>query len=133
MATFGEKIKAIRNHRKMSQDDLANVLNTTKQVISRYETNQRTPKITVAQEFSILLNVDLLYLIDDSIPSDVAYSYRKVAAPTPPTLSSAEMSIALAYRRASDDDRIAVEAVLRKYRDEKEEAPPQNEEALNIG
>lgn len=49
------------------------------------------------------------------------------------SLSQLESELVLAYRRASDDDRIAVEAVLRKYREEKEETLPQSEEALNIG
>lgn len=53
--------------RNLTQEDMARMLNTTKQVISRYETNQRTPKITVAVEYSKRLNIPLDYLIDDSI------------------------------------------------------------------
>lgn len=67
MALFGEKLKAIRIERKMSQEQLAELLGTSKQVISRYETNQRTPKITVAQEYAEKLNVERSYLIDDTV------------------------------------------------------------------
>lgn len=66
---FGTKLKKIRISRNMSQEDLAKFLGTSKQVISRYETNQRTPKITTAQEYAFKLNVPLLYLVDNTITS----------------------------------------------------------------
>lgn len=66
---FGTKLKKIRIEKNMSQDEMATFLGTSKQVISRYETNQRTPKITTAQEYAIKLNVPLIYLIDDTVTS----------------------------------------------------------------
>lgn len=63
---FGEKLKKIRAYRNLSQEDLATILGTSKQVISRYENNQRTPKITVAQEYAEKLNLPLDFLIDDN-------------------------------------------------------------------
>jgi repressor LexA len=42
--TFGSKLKQIRLSMGLSQEEFAAKLNTTKQVISRYETEQRTPK-----------------------------------------------------------------------------------------
>ena len=67
MATFGEKLKSIRISRECSQEELAAILGTTKQVISRYENDQRTPKITVAREYANRLNIPLSALIDDKI------------------------------------------------------------------
>ena len=43
----------------MSQDEFANLLGTSKQVISRYETAQRTPKITTVYEYAQKLGVSL--------------------------------------------------------------------------
>ncbi len=63
---FGAKLKKIRIERNMSQDEFATLLGTSKQVISRYENSQRTPKITIAQEYSEKLNIPLEFLIDDS-------------------------------------------------------------------
>lgn len=63
---FGDKLKKIRLERKMSQEEFATLLGTSKQVISRYETHKRTPKITIAQEYADKLNVPLNYLIDES-------------------------------------------------------------------
>lgn len=65
--SFGDKLKKLRLQKDLSQQQLADFLGTSKQVISRYETNQRTPKITVAQEYADRLNIPLNYLIDDSI------------------------------------------------------------------
>ena len=64
--TFGKKLKQIRLERGLSQDEFANMLGTSKQVISRYETEQRTPKLTVAQDYAKKLGLPLNYLIDDS-------------------------------------------------------------------
>ena len=64
--TFGKKLKQIRLERGLSQDEFANILGTSKQVISRYETEQRTPKITVAQDYAKRLGLPFNYLIDDS-------------------------------------------------------------------
>lgn len=71
---FGDKLKRIRIERELSQQQLADLLGTSKQVISRYETNQRTPKITVAQEYADKLNVPLNYLIDENLATDSASS-----------------------------------------------------------
>ena len=64
--TFGAKLKQIRIERNLTQEELAKILKTSKQVISRYENEQRTPKISVAKEYATILNVSLEYLIDDS-------------------------------------------------------------------
>ena len=68
-AVFGQRLKQPRISRGMSQEELALKLSTTKQVISRYENGQRTPKITVALDFASRLGVPLEYLFDkeDSI------------------------------------------------------------------
>lgn len=56
---FGKRLKQIREARNMSQDEFANLLGTSKQVISRYETSQRTPKITTVYEYAQKLGVSL--------------------------------------------------------------------------
>ena len=56
---FSKRLKQIRESRNMSQDEFANLLGTSKQVISRYETAQRTPKITTVYEYAEKLGVSL--------------------------------------------------------------------------
>ena len=62
---FGDRLKQIRLDRNMSQEEFAALLGTSKQVISRYETNQRTPKITVANEYAEKLGVPLNALLGE--------------------------------------------------------------------
>ena len=66
---FGEKLKKIRLDNGWTQDELAKKLGTSKQVISRYENNQRTPVITIAAEYAKVLNVPVDYLVNDKIGS----------------------------------------------------------------
>lgn len=65
MASFSENLKAIRLDRNMSQEAFAALLGTSKQVISRYENSQRSPKITVAAKYSKILGVPLSVLNGD--------------------------------------------------------------------
>jgi len=57
--SFGERLKQRRIERGLSQAALAERLGTSKQVISRYETGLRTPKITVARQCAEILGVPL--------------------------------------------------------------------------
>ena len=68
--TFGEKLKKYRESRDMTQDELARILDTSKQVVSRYENGLRSPKINIATEFARKLNLPATYFVDDSV-SDV--------------------------------------------------------------
>lgn len=69
MATFGDKLKQIRLERNLTQDELAKLLGTSKQVISRYENRLRSPKIDVVAEYAALLGVPVDYLADNTLPA----------------------------------------------------------------
>ena len=56
---FGDILKQLRKQRGLSQDELAALLGTTKQVISRYETKQRVPRLSVVSQFAAKLGVPL--------------------------------------------------------------------------
>lgn len=64
---FGEKLRMLRLMKNLTQDELAEQLETSKQVISRYETGRRTPKIDVADEYARILNIPLEVLINDEV------------------------------------------------------------------
>ena len=64
--TFGERLRKLRLEKGMTQDEFAALLGSTKQVLSRYETNQRSPKITLVQQYAEKLNVSVDYLLGDS-------------------------------------------------------------------
>ncbi len=69
MARFGDKLKALRVERNLTQDELAKILGTSKQVISRYENNLRSPKVDVVSQYANLLGVSIDYLADNSLPA----------------------------------------------------------------
>lgn len=60
---FADVLREIREDRKWSQEELAKHLDTSKQVISRYENRQRTPKISVLAKYADALNVSLEYMM----------------------------------------------------------------------
>jgi len=64
---FCEKLKLLRIEREMNQTEFAKFLGTSKQVISRYEKGENTPKITTVVEYATKLDVPLSYFTNDEI------------------------------------------------------------------
>ena len=56
---FGDILRQIRKERGLSQDELAAMLGTTKQVISRYETKKRVPRLSVVADYARKLGIPL--------------------------------------------------------------------------
>ena len=59
---FGDILKSLRKERGLSQDEMAALLGTTKQVLSRYETKQRVPKLSIVAGYALKLGVPLSML-----------------------------------------------------------------------
>lgn len=64
---FCQKLKLLRKERNMNITEFATLLGTSKQVISRYERGENTPKITTVSHYANILNVSLEYLMDDNV------------------------------------------------------------------
>ena len=64
--TFGNKLKQIRTERGLSQSEFAKILGTSKQVISRYELGQTTPKISIVSKWCQILGLNLDNLINEN-------------------------------------------------------------------
>lgn len=62
-----EKIKKIRKDNKMSQDDLAEVLNVTRQTISNWENGKNYPDIETLIEISNKFNISLDILLKENM------------------------------------------------------------------
>lgn len=63
--TLGEKIYALRSDHKMSQGDLADKLNVSRQSISKWETGQSIPEMDKISAMSDLFGVSTDYLIKE--------------------------------------------------------------------
>lgn len=70
---FGDRLRQIRKEAGLSQEEFAKKLGTSKQVLSRYETNQRIPKITLASEYAAKLGVTLDYMLGDTAEEAAFY------------------------------------------------------------
>lgn len=64
---FCDKLKLLREERDMSLSEFAKLLGTSKQVLSRYERGENTPKITTVAHYAKVLNVSLAYLMNDNV------------------------------------------------------------------
>ncbi|WP_338343624.1 helix-turn-helix transcriptional regulator [Fructobacillus evanidus] len=56
------RIKEIRKRQKISQDELANVLNMSRQAVSHYERGDREPKLATWQKMADFFDVDIGFL-----------------------------------------------------------------------
>lgn len=71
MISFGKKLAVLRKERKLSQTDLANKLNTSVSVISRYERDEMTPSIETAKKLANLLGTTVGYLLGETEEDDL--------------------------------------------------------------
>ncbi len=62
--SLGEKLKALRTAKKMSQKDLAERIGIAKSVISFYESGDRFPSYDVLIKIARIFNVTTDYLLD---------------------------------------------------------------------
>lgn len=76
---FGENLRRIRLERGMSQDDFALLLGTSKQVISRYETGQRSPKVSIVAAYAEKLGVSISALTTGDDQSDAQQAREELA------------------------------------------------------
>jgi len=70
--SLGEKIQILRKQKGMTQDQLADVLNISRQAVSKWETNESQPDIERLVEIGNLFNVSTDFLIKgDHIPTPI--------------------------------------------------------------
>lgn len=72
--TLGEKITELRNKKGLTQEQLANLLNVTRQAISKYENNQSEPDLATIRRLCAIFDVkyeELLGELDISNKSEI--------------------------------------------------------------
>ena len=67
--TFGEKIQILRKQAGLSQENLAEKLNITRQTVSKWELDQSTPELEYIAKLADLYNVTTDYLIRENADS----------------------------------------------------------------
>ena len=95
---FCEKLKLLREEKRMNLSQFADLLGTSKQVLSRYERGENTPKITTVSHYAEVLNVPLAYLMNDDVTDKHTHSEEM-------KLSEGEMKWLELYHKLSKETR----------------------------
>lgn len=74
MSDLGQRIKAIRKHKKITQNQMAKALGVAQSTIANYETNIRIPSLAALKDISSYLGVGVEYLmgIESEVQAPVA-------------------------------------------------------------
>ena len=69
--TLGQKLKEIRKRFGLSQESLAEIMNVSRQAITKWESDDGLPDVSNLQELSKVFNLTVDYLLDNdnSLPS----------------------------------------------------------------
>lgn len=78
--TLGERITALRNQRGMSQGDLAEKINVSRQSISKWETDTSIPELDKLLQLSELFHITL----DELVKGETVSEAHAAPEPTPP-------------------------------------------------
>ena len=111
---FGEKLKLLRDEKEMSLAEFATLLGTSKQVISRYERGENTPKITTVAHYASVLNVPLAYLMNDNVTDRTASTpANKTNSPEEPKLTEGEQMLIDLFRQVPEEQQQLVLQMIR--------------------
>lgn len=102
--SVGSRIKELRETKKMSRNELADIIGVTVGAISNYENEVSSPKEPILFKIMTALNCDANYLFQDSI--DIPSMNDKVSAP--------EYKIIEKYRDLDDHGQAIVNIVLKE-------------------
>ena len=71
MNTFGDKLKAIRTYKDMTQQDMADLVGLTKSAISQFETGKISPRLDTVRDMAVRMNIDMSLLINPEVSVDL--------------------------------------------------------------
>lgn len=108
MSQFSENLRRIRFERHMTQEEFAQLLGTSKQNISRYESGAVSPKISTAQSIADKLGVSLTELNGPTEAIDYFRGDGGRERGLDRTLEIIEQSIQAREELADDPDRKAL-------------------------
>ena len=80
MNTLGDNIRKYREHNGFTQKELADFLRCSREMISYYETDSRTPPVEVLNKISDLFGIELCELIEESserVEENIVLAFRK--------------------------------------------------------
>lgn len=106
MTDIANILKDLRSEKGISQDKLAEDLNTTRSAIGNYETGRRTPNYETLEAIADYYNVDMMYLLGKQTEKRLK---------SIPNYVSGTVEIIDLYSRATPEQRQAVLNLLRSF------------------
>ncbi|MBE6062825.1 MAG: helix-turn-helix transcriptional regulator [Clostridium butyricum] len=91
----GSNIKRIRKNKKLSQKDMAKILNIPSSTYSNYENNNREPSAELLKKVAQILGVDLSDLLSINIPKKSISNSKKYLLDNNNTIETIEKLIKL--------------------------------------
>ena len=119
--TIGQRIKALRHERQLTQKQLADRLGMSKSALAMYETDQRFPKLDTLDAIADFFNIDMAFLLGKSSCRNV---YQLTQSQSTYDITPPESEMVCAYRVADYDTKSIVDTALRRYK-----KPPAAEDA----
>lgn len=93
------KLKELRNQKKISQQEIAKILNVTQTTYGRYELEISEPNINTLCNLADFYNVTIDYLIGRNFINDIGYlsEQQKTAVELIKQLNEKNLNFAIAY------------------------------------
>lgn len=74
MSTFGERLKDLRNGKKLTQEKLAEHLSVNRDALAKWETNRAYPDVNIIKELAVFFDVTIDSLLgrdEDSLAARI--------------------------------------------------------------
>ncbi len=78
MPKIGQKIKTARKIKRITQEDLAQIIGVSDKSISAYESNRINPPLTVLEKIAKTTNQPVSYFLDETQESSIMAKLRNV-------------------------------------------------------
>jgi len=112
MSTFSEALRRLRFERHMTQEEFAELLGTTKQNISRYESGAVSPKISTAKIIADKLGISLSELSGETSTDETARKLHAIGQQlTAPSRSSEWRTLSEGLAKMEKENKPAFQAL----------------------
>ncbi len=105
-----KNLKALRNERKISQQQLAEIIMVSQQSVNKYENHDVEPDICTLVKIADFFNVSLDYLVGRTDMKEMAEKEKMS------DLSDDEVSLIKLYRKLNNIQKDCIFTVLNSYR-----------------
>lgn len=114
---FHTRLKALREQKHLSQEQLAELLGVKQQTIGKWENKLTVPRLPMLQKIATIFNVTIDYVMGESdnphgspFTGQVDGQFLTFA---PEQIKPEELALLEAYRKASDRDKNIIDAILK--------------------